>query len=149
MKPDARLFTVHGRVQGVWFRDSTRREAVRLGISGHAINLPNGNVEVLAVGAAAQLDVLEAWLHEGPPMALVTKVERRTAELSSHGGQWALPGGRIDVGESAEQAALRELDEEVGLTLPPESVLGLLNYPEVITLMNDDLDWTWMIVPGA
>ena len=79
MKTEARLFTVHGRVQGVWFRDSTRREATRLGISGHAINLPNGNVEVLAVGAAAQLDALEAWLHEGPPMARVTAVERRAA----------------------------------------------------------------------
>ena len=82
MKREARLFTVHGRVQGVWFRDSTRREAARLGISGHAINLPNGNVEVLAVGAAAQLDALEAWLQEGPPMARVTKVERRPAEAA-------------------------------------------------------------------
>ena len=80
------MFTVHGRVQGVWFRDSTRREAERLAISGHAINLPNGNVEVLAVGAAAQLDALEAWLHEGPPMARVTKVERRPAEAAEPRG---------------------------------------------------------------
>jgi acylphosphatase len=86
VKSEARLFTVHGRVQGVWFRDSTRREAARLGISGHAINLPNGNVEVLAVGTATQLDALEAWLHEGPPMAQVTRVERRAAEAAKPRG---------------------------------------------------------------
>jgi 8-oxo-dGTP pyrophosphatase MutT (NUDIX family) len=64
---------------------------------------------------------------EERPCFLLT---RRTAELSSHGGQWALPGGRIDEGESAEQAALRELDEEVGLALGLESALGLLDdYP--------------------
>ena len=79
MSTDARLFTVHGRVQGVWFRDSTRREAVRLGITGHAINLPDGNVQVLACGDARALDELEAWLHQGPPMARVTKVESAAA----------------------------------------------------------------------
>ncbi|MBT8083392.1 MAG: acylphosphatase [Gammaproteobacteria bacterium] len=86
MKPEGRLFTVHGRVQGVWFRDSTRREAARLGISGHAINLPDGNVEVLAVGAATALDALEAWLHEGPPMARVTKVERQSIDTAAPAG---------------------------------------------------------------
>jgi len=58
MTIEARLFTVHGRVQGVWFRDSTRREARRLGISGHAINLSNGSVEVLAVGPDVALQEL-------------------------------------------------------------------------------------------
>ena len=52
---------------------------------------------------------------------------RRAQGLSNHGGQWALPGGRIDPGETAEQAALRELAEEVGLQLDPESVLGRLD----------------------
>ncbi len=75
MKAEARLFTVHGRVQGVWFRESTRREAMQLGIEGHAINLPEGTVEVLAVGAPESLRALEAWLHSGPPMARVTKVD--------------------------------------------------------------------------
>jgi len=65
---------VHGRVQGVWFRDSTRREAERLEISGHAINLPDGNVEVLACGTPEALAELEAWLHSGPPLAQVTQV---------------------------------------------------------------------------
>ena len=79
MSTESRLFTVHGRVQGVWFRDSTRREAERLGLNGYAINLPDGNVEVLASGDVHALARLEAWLHEGPPMARVTKVEVREA----------------------------------------------------------------------
>jgi len=55
---------------------------------------------------------------------------RRARRLRSHGGQWALPGGRIDQGESQEAAALRELQEELGLLLEPASVLGLLDdYP--------------------
>ncbi len=52
---------------------------------------------------------------------------RRAAGLRSHGGQWALPGGRIDRDESAEHAARRELAEEVGLALGREAVIGLLD----------------------
>lgn len=55
---------------------------------------------------------------------------RRARGLSRHAGQWALPGGRIDDGESARQAALRELHEEVGIELRPQQVLGCLDdYP--------------------
>ena len=61
-------------MQGVWFRDSTRREAERLGIAGYVRNLPNGDVEVLASGTAAAVGELARWLHQGPPLAKVTKV---------------------------------------------------------------------------
>jgi 8-oxo-dGTP pyrophosphatase MutT (NUDIX family) len=54
-------------------------------------------------------------------------VTRRAAGLRAHAGQWALPGGRIETGESAADGALRELREEVGLVLGPDAVLGLLD----------------------
>lgn len=55
---------------------------------------------------------------------------RRAAKMRAHSRQWALPGGRVDHGETAVQAALRELSEEVGLDLGPDRVLGLLDdYP--------------------
>ena len=72
--PAARRFIIRGRVQGVWFRDSTRREAQALGLSGSAVNLPNGDVEVLAFGEQAALEKLAVWLRKGPPMARVSQV---------------------------------------------------------------------------
>ena len=55
---------------------------------------------------------------------------RRAARMNAHAGQWALPGGRIDPGETPEQTALRELDEELGVSLDESSVLGRLDdYP--------------------
>ena len=52
---------------------------------------------------------------------------RRASRLNRHAGQWALPGGRIDVGETALDAALRELDEELGVRVGPSSVVGWLD----------------------
>lgn len=72
--PEARRFTVKGRVQGVFFRESTRRVAEDLGITGHAINLKNGDVEVLACGEADALDRLAGWLQHGPTMAVVKEL---------------------------------------------------------------------------
>ncbi len=84
--PGARLYTVKGRVQGVFFRASTRRVAESLGISGHAINLPDGNVEVLACGEPAALDQLGEWLHHGPAQARVDEVIARDIETGAPSG---------------------------------------------------------------
>lgn len=67
-------FNVTGHVQGVFFRDSTRREAESLGLKGHAINLSDGSVEVLACGRRDAIESLARWLHKGPPKASVTAV---------------------------------------------------------------------------
>lgn len=57
-------------------------------------------------------------------------ITRRASGMRDHPGQWALPGGRMEPGETPAQAALRETEEEVGLALPPESVIGQLDdYP--------------------
>ena len=71
-----RRYIVTGRVQGVWFRGSTRGEAQRLGITGHAVNRPDGSVEVVACGSEAALDALGEWLWSGPDMARVDSVTR-------------------------------------------------------------------------
>ena len=72
-------FLVSGKVQGVWFRASTRERAEGLGLRGHARNLDDGRVEVVAAGDAAALDQLAEWLWQGPPLARVDAVERRDA----------------------------------------------------------------------
>lgn len=73
--PTAR-FLVVGKVQGVFFRASTRERALDLGLRGRASNLADGGVEVIAEGQAAALDALEAWLQHGPPAARVDSVVR-------------------------------------------------------------------------
>lgn len=72
---ECRGYRIFGRVQGVWFRESTRQQALRLGICGHAINCPDGSVEVLACGAEASVSELLEWLHHGPETARVERVE--------------------------------------------------------------------------
>ena len=72
----AARFLVGGKVQGVFFRASTREQALRLGLRGHARNLRDGRVEVVAAGDAAAIETLAQWLQHGPPMAEVRSVER-------------------------------------------------------------------------
>lgn len=66
---------VHGRVQGVFFRANTQREAQRLGLSGWVRNLPDGSVEAVAEGERPILEELIAWCRRGPEHALVEEVE--------------------------------------------------------------------------
>ena len=91
--------------------DAGHAAAVALAIAdaGHGADLPG-------------LPRQAAWSREA---ALV--LTRRSQALRRHPGQWALPGGRIEPGESAQDAALRELAEEVGLRLTPQAVLGRLD----------------------
>jgi mutator protein MutT len=91
--------------------EGRRRAAVALVVveEGHGAEVPG-------------LPRLAQWSSE--PALLLT---RRAARLNSHAGQWALPGGRMDEGETPEQAALRELQEEVGLLLGAGAVLGRLD----------------------
>lgn len=72
---ECRLFLIEGRVQGVLFRESTRRAALPLGITGHAKNMEDGSVQVLACGEPGALNQLAEWLNQGPPMARVDRVE--------------------------------------------------------------------------
>lgn len=72
----AARFVVSGKVQGVWFRASTREQALRLNLQGFARNLEDGGVEVVAQGDEDSLALLESWLWRGPPLAKVNGVER-------------------------------------------------------------------------
>jgi mutator protein MutT len=82
------------------------------------VAIPQGERRHAAVALALVADA------RGRPCFVLT---RRARGLRRHAGQWALPGGRLDPGETPEQAALRELEEEVALALPHDAVLGLLD----------------------
>ena len=83
----ARRCLVSGRVQGVFFRASTRSRARELGVTGHALNLPDGRVEVLACGPPAAVEALCGWLREGPPAAQVAAVEIEVVPIGSLPGR--------------------------------------------------------------
>ncbi len=68
---------VEGRVQGVSYRAAARAQALAFGLTGHARNLADGRVEVVACGDAAAVDALERWLWQGPPAARVDAVVRQ------------------------------------------------------------------------
>ena len=76
----AARFIVRGKVQGVFFRASTREQALKLGLRGHAENLVDGSVEVLAIGESDAIDALEAWLRIGPPKARVDSLSCMPAD---------------------------------------------------------------------
>jgi 8-oxo-dGTP pyrophosphatase MutT (NUDIX family) len=104
--------------------DPAFRTALINGLQGFERYQPVRDPAVVLKRAAVCITITDA----GDDAAFV--LTRRASRLRNHGGQWALPGGRLDAGETAPQAALRELHEEVGLELPDEAVLGLLDdYP--------------------
>lgn len=113
--------------------DATLREAVRARLAAFDVRrAPHGPERAAAVavaiieeGKGAQLAGIPAPAQWSRDAALL--LTRRSATMSNHPGQWALPGGRIDPGEITEAAALRELWEEVGLQLAPADVLGTLD----------------------
>lgn len=80
---------VAGRVQGVHFRESTRREAQRLGVHGWVRNLPDGRVEAQLSGTEGAVDELLAWMRQGPEHARVAGVDVQPA------GDDAEPGFRV------------------------------------------------------
>jgi acylphosphatase len=66
------LVVVKGKVQGVYYRQSAKEKARELGVTGTVKNLPDGSVEIIASGAAEQLDELCSWCRQGPRRAVVT-----------------------------------------------------------------------------
>jgi 8-oxo-dGTP pyrophosphatase MutT (NUDIX family) len=84
--------------------------------------LPHDGLELKR--SAVAIVLVDAGDGSGETAFLLTK---RAARMRAHAGQWALPGGRCDAGETIPQAALRELNEELGLTLSPANVLGVLD----------------------
>lgn len=80
---------VSGLVQGVYYRASTEAQAMRLGLTGYARNLPDGRVEIVAEGTPEQLEHLRSWCEVGPSAARVDSVEvaeqAPTGEFSSFG----------------------------------------------------------------
>lgn len=70
---------IHGRVQGVWYRESMRQEAERLGVAGWVRNTPDGSVEAVIQGPAEAVDALIAWARSGPPQARVDRIELNEA----------------------------------------------------------------------
>ena len=73
--PIAKRCLVGGRVQGVFYRKSTQQQAQQLGVTGYANNLPDGRVEVLAVGESEAVNALVKWLWQGSPTSHVTSVD--------------------------------------------------------------------------
>jgi len=69
---------IHGRVQGVFFRDSMRYEAQKLGISGWVRNCSDGTVEAVVQGETGAVDNIVHWAHHGPQFAQVTRIEIST-----------------------------------------------------------------------
>lgn len=80
-----RHLVIHGRVQGVFFRDSMRIEADRLAITGWVRNRGDGTVEAMVQGAPAAVDAIVRWAQHGPAQAEVERVEIEQGDGSFDG----------------------------------------------------------------
>jgi len=74
---------IKGKVQGVYYRQTTQEKAMALGITGTARNLPDRSVKIIATGTREQLDKLLAWCRQGPSRAEVSGIETKDEELRS------------------------------------------------------------------
>ena len=82
----AREVVVHGLVQGVFFRDSTRRRARELGVAGWVRNEYDGTVRIRVEGEPQAVDALVAWAGQGPPHAVVDRVDITEVRPEGHTG---------------------------------------------------------------
>jgi acylphosphatase len=80
------VIRVYGQVQGVWFRQSTKEEADKLGLAGTVQNMPDGSVEIHAEGEESQLEELLSWCQSGPELSGVGSVEYQEAEPKAFSG---------------------------------------------------------------
>ena len=85
---------VHGYVQGVWFRASTKDAADRLGVTGWVRNLPDGSVEAVFEGAAKKVEEIVGWCHRGPAGAKVDNVEIQWEPYKKEFGHFDIRHGR-------------------------------------------------------
>src|SRR5436305_4187553 len=109
-----------------WPFDDTTRRNIAARCADFA-RLPESEPASALKRAAVAIALVEAGAPRSSTALLLTL---RAPGLRAHRGQWALPGGRCDEGETPAMAALRELHEELGLDLGKEHVLGLLDdYP--------------------
>ncbi len=75
---------VDGCVQGVFFRASTQKQAIQLGIRGYVRNQPDGSVYIEAEGRQRSLDTLVQWCHQGPPSARVLSVDVQEGKMAAY-----------------------------------------------------------------
>jgi len=110
------------------FEAALRQRLARFEVQASAAeHLKRAAVALALVDEGRGADVEGLPRHAEPSLRAALLLTRRAADLRAHAGQWALPGGRMDAGETAEQAARRELAEELGLQLDAGAVIGRLD----------------------
>lgn len=109
-------------------QQSIRSNLKRFAVQSHdRTRARQAAVAIAVVDADHGAGIYGLPVFEEPQEDAALVLTRRSLQLKNHAGQWALPGGHTEPGETPEDTALRELCEEVGLKLPPASVLGRLD----------------------